>query len=122
MIAKHTQKDPKEYLPYLKKLQELDPYLMKYNINYDLKSYDDALIELSKAGDKYFDKCLELINQFELYDLAFELFQNQDDLFIILNEEYGKYLTGKKKYLEAGYAFLRNGSKDQEALKSFTVK
>ena len=37
MVAKHTQKDPKEYLPYLKKLQdlsEIDPILMKNQVNY----------------------------------------------------------------------------------------
>lgn len=50
MVAKQTQKDPKEFLPYLKKLQEMDPILMKFQINYDLKYYEDALIELSKVS------------------------------------------------------------------------
>ena len=49
MVAKHTQKDPKEFLPYLKKLQEMDPVWMKFQINYDLKYYEDALMELSKV-------------------------------------------------------------------------
>ena len=49
MVAKHTQKDPKEYLPYLKSLQELDPILCRYQINFDLKHYEDALFELSKV-------------------------------------------------------------------------
>ncbi len=49
MVAKHTQKDPKEYLPYLKSLQELDPVMMKYQVNFDMKHYEDALIELSKV-------------------------------------------------------------------------
>ena len=49
MVAKHTQKDPKEYLPYLKSLQEKESALMRYQINFDMKHYEDALIELSKV-------------------------------------------------------------------------
>ena len=47
MIAKHTQKDPKEYLKYLLELEEMktkDPIKMKYKINIDQKNYLGALI------------------------------------------------------------------------------
>lgn len=50
MVAKHTQKDPKEYLPYLKSLQDLEPILMKYKINHDLNHFEDALVELAKVN------------------------------------------------------------------------
>ena len=69
MCAKHTQKDPKEYLSYLNSLEEIkkkDIILMKYQINMDQKYYSDALIEISKGGDKYFDKCLQLIKDHKL--------------------------------------------------------
>jgi elongator complex protein 1 len=48
-VAKHTQKDPKEYLPYLKELQELEPVYMKYKIQKDLKQYNLALVELAQV-------------------------------------------------------------------------
>lgn len=63
LVAKHTQKDPKEYLPYLKSLQELEPTLMKYTIQKDLKQYNLALIELSKVFSLliYFRRILQNI-------------------------------------------------------------
>lgn len=118
MVAKHTQKDPKEYLPYLKKLQEMDPVFMRYQINFDLKDYDNALLELSKGEDKYFEKCLELITKYELYELALTLFHSNEPLFASVYEHYGNYLKGKKQYYEAGYAYLRS-KKEENALKCF---
>lgn len=120
MVAKHTQKDPKEYLPYLKRLKELDHYQMRYQINIDLKNYEDALTQLSKAGDKYFETCLELINKHELYELAFSLFQSDEKLFSAINHAYGQYLVSKKRHFEAGYALLRSEHL-KDALKCFTV-
>lgn len=48
-VAKHTQKDPKEYLPYLKALQELEPIYRKFKIQKDLKQYSLALAELAQV-------------------------------------------------------------------------
>jgi elongator complex protein 1 len=119
MVAKLTQKDPKEYLPHLRKLQEMDPVLMKYQINIDLKSYEDALVEISKGRETYFDKSLELINKYELFEKAFPLFQDNEQLYSHIYMNYAKYLEGKKNYIDAGYAFLR-AKNNEGALKNFT--
>ena len=123
MVAKHTQKDPKEYLPYLKKLQDLqdnDPILMKYQINIDLKFYGDALTELSKGGEKYFDKCVELINKHNLHEQAVTLFsKSEEKIYRAIYEQYGSYLKDvKKDILEAGWAYLK-ANKFAVSLKCF---
>ncbi len=120
LVAKFTQKDPKEYLPYLKKLQEMDSVLMKYQINMDLKNYEDALFELSKSEEKYFDLSIDLINKYELYEFAFTLFNKNNSLLKSIFEHYGEYLRSKKKFFEAGYAFLANNN-HQQAIESFKV-
>jgi elongator complex protein 1 len=77
MIAKHTQKDPKEYLKYLHELEEMkakDPIKMKYKINIDQKNYLGALKELSKGGEKYFDDAYKIINEHKLFDEALFLY------------------------------------------------
>ncbi len=118
MVAKHTQKDPKEYLPYLRKLQELDPILMKYQINIDLKYYEDALYEISKGGEIHFDKSLELIKSHNLYEKAFDHFKENESLFSTVCYNYGEFLMNKKSYFDAGYAYLR-GKNNQKALEAF---
>lgn len=113
MCAKHTQKDPKEYLSYLNKLQEIndkDPILMKYQINMDLKYHTDALIELSKGGLKHFDQVMDLVKKYELYDLGMNLFSNP--IYELQYEEIydakAKSLYDKKDILNAGIAFMRS--------------
>lgn len=50
MVASQTQKDPKEYLPYLETLRAInDPTQRKVTIFLDLKHYDRAIIEFSKV-------------------------------------------------------------------------
>lgn len=53
MAAEFTQKDPKEYVPYLEKLKSIaDLVERKYSINMDLKRYDRAVVVLSEGNDE----------------------------------------------------------------------
>ena len=51
MVAEKSQKDPKEYVPYLYELKSMDPVMMKFKINMDLKLFDKAVKKLAN-GDK----------------------------------------------------------------------
>eukprot|EP00831_Metopus_contortus_P037977 TRINITY_DN29914_c0_g1_i2.p1 TRINITY_DN29914_c0_g1~~TRINITY_DN29914_c0_g1_i2.p1 ORF type:complete len:150 (-),score=41.17 TRINITY_DN29914_c0_g1_i2:179-628(-) len=75
MVAKHTQKDPKEYLPYLKSLQILEPVYRRYQIQKDLKQFGKALFELSLDPEKYTSEAIELIEKYKLYEEALEYFK-----------------------------------------------
>ena len=97
MVAKHTQKDPKEYLKYLNELEEIkkvEPIKMKYKINMDQKNYLGALKELSKGGDKYFDEALNLIKKHNLYDEALSLYNSPlyENFYAKIYEIKGDYL------------------------------
>lgn len=125
MVAKYTQKDPKEYLPYLKKLQEMDPVQMKFNINYDLKFYEDAIFELSQvrkqiiqAQDKYFDQCLAVIEKHQLHEQSLKLFCKYENCFKKIWLSYGKLLESQSKLYEAGYAYL-NSDHNEKAFECF---
>ncbi len=120
MVAKHTQKDPKEYLPYLKKLQEMDPILMKFQINYDLKYYEEALSELGTGQEKYFEKCLQVIEKHQLYEYSLKLFCKNENCFYKIWQIYASYLESQAKFYEAGYAYLESNDFDK-SLQCFTV-
>jgi elongator complex protein 1 len=66
-LAKFTQKDPKEYLPYLNSLNDLPETERKYQICMDLKNFPKALEELVKGGESYKRKALDLIKNQKLY-------------------------------------------------------
>lgn len=63
LVATQTQKDPKEYVPYLNELKAMDPVMMKYKVHLDLKQYDKAVKKLSKGGEKYLDEALTIIKK-----------------------------------------------------------
>jgi elongator complex protein 1 len=46
MVAQHSQKDPKEYLPFLQQLQGLPKYVQRYTIDDFLGRHEKALENL----------------------------------------------------------------------------
>ena len=66
MVASQTQKDPKEYVPYLAMLKELpNADYQKYRIHLDLKEHERALEWLAKCSDddSYFEEAKQLIRK-----------------------------------------------------------
>jgi elongator complex protein 1 len=49
MVAQKSQKDPKEYLPYLSELQKLPVFLQRFKIDRDLGRWERALFNLSQV-------------------------------------------------------------------------
>ena len=94
----------------LEEIKKKDPILMKYQINIDQKFYSDALIELSKGGEKYFDKCMELIKQNKLYDLGLSLFNQpiNELLYSQIYEATGDYYENEKNYNNAAMCYIRS--------------
>jgi elongator complex protein 1 len=50
MVAQHSQKDPKEYLPLLARLRSLPPPLARYEVDVLLQRWPRALQHLAQAG------------------------------------------------------------------------
>jgi elongator complex protein 1 len=58
MIGQRSQKDPKEYLPFLASLQQIQPPpYQRYKIDMHLKRWHLALQNLSQAGSEHFTVC-----------------------------------------------------------------
>ena len=70
LVATQTQKDPKEYIPYLQSLRNMEPLYMQYTIQSDLKNFSEALSIISKGGEKYFDESLKMIKKNRLFKQA----------------------------------------------------
>jgi elongator complex protein 1 len=112
MVAQHTQKDPKEYLPYLQELSHMDEVDRRYRINLDLKRYDTALEELYKGGEQHYNSCIELIEKHNLYMLGLKLFENNSAKGIVLRS-FGNYLKKLGMHTEAGSMYWLAGELEQ---------
>lgn len=117
LVADKSQKDPKEYFPFLEELYELEENYQKFKIDSHLKRYKSALKHLAKLPDKV-EECLAFVQKHGLYSQAMKLFKCDSKEYKILSKAYGKYLTSKNKHKEAGIMYVKAGSLE-EALDSF---
>ena len=96
MIAQHSQKvrgiptilfpvgsaaddlgsqDPREYLPFLRELRQLDTFLQRFKIDDHLERYDSALRNLARAGSDKFDDVVAYVERHDLYATALEVYR-----------------------------------------------
>lgn len=107
MVAEKSQKDPKEYLPFLNDLKKLEENYMKYKIDLYLKRYKKALQSIVKCGESRYDEVVKLTDDQKLYTEALKYFNTNDELFRRISKLFATHLAGKKYYEEAGLVLFR---------------
>ncbi|KAF8942635.1 hypothetical protein BGZ47_006286 [Haplosporangium gracile] len=113
MVAQWSQKDPREYLPFLNELRTLEKYYQRYRIDDHLKKYKSALQNLSQAGEKYFNDCVSYIRQHNLYKDALKVFGANPTKHKAILQIYGDSLSVNGDYEQAGVAYTMAGDKDK---------
>ncbi|XP_071527963.1 putative elongator complex protein 1 [Panulirus ornatus] len=119
MVAEKSQKDPKEYLPFLNELKMLEENYRKYRINVHLRRFHKAL-ECLKDRDDHKEECLKLIESEKLYREALQIFSSSSDMNKAICEKYGDYLWSKLNYNEAGIMYTRANKLD-DAIKAYQL-
>ncbi|KAK7472275.1 putative elongator complex protein 1 [Stygiomarasmius scandens] len=109
LIAQHSQKDPREYLPFLRELRALDKHYQRFRIDDHLKRYTSALRNLNLAGTSYFDEALEYVERYQLYETALSIWKGTDQYKSIL-EVYGTWLFERKEFRQAASVFIEAGN------------
>lgn len=105
IVALNSQKDPKEFLPFLKSLECLPPAIMRYTIDLRLGRYESALRNIVSAGDAYHEDCMKLLNDNpQLFPLGLQLFNEPDKRNQIL-EAWGDHLSGEKCFEDAALTY-----------------
>ncbi|KAJ6653507.1 hypothetical protein lerEdw1_009179 [Lerista edwardsae] len=126
MVAEKSQKDPKEYLPFLNKLKEMEINYQRYSIDKYLKRYPKALRHLSKCealflpGAEHFSEFLNLVKDQNLYTEALKLYLPDTEECKVISSAYGDYLIQKHLPEQAGLIFFRCGAFDK-ALDAFLM-
>jgi elongator complex protein 1 len=109
MVATQTQKDPREFLPYLNSLKEMEPEYMKFKVQYDLKEFELALQMISEADVKYFKEALAMIKKQRLYRQALRHYKDFPDLLKEIKIAFADYLHDRKYFEEAGLMYKYAG-------------
>ncbi|XP_068634801.1 elongator complex protein 1 [Aristolochia californica] len=106
IVALNSQKDPKEFLPFLQGLDHMQPLIMKYTIDLRLHRYESALKHIFLAGEAYYRDCISLIkNNPQLFPLGVQLFSDGHKRCEVL-ESWGDYLYEQKSFEDAATNYL----------------
>ncbi|KAL6117335.1 elp1 [Pungitius sinensis] len=109
MVAEKSQKDPKEYLPFLNMLKSLETNYQRYTIDKHLKRYRKALHHLSKCGDEHFHEALQLVKEQKLYSEALRLYAADGAKHKALSCIYAEHLMEQQQAEQAGLLLWRCG-------------
>ena len=115
-VAQKSQKDPKEYIPFLNELNQLDQHYAKYKIDVHLKRFQKAIEHISNlSGDQEkFQECLQLIQKHELFEQGMNSFNGKDEkCHMKICVLYGDHLRIKGKFMDASLMYERGGDFQQ---------
>ncbi|KAK0328385.1 putative elongator complex protein 1 [Friedmanniomyces endolithicus] len=118
LVAQQSQKDPREYLPYLQGLSDMQPLRQQYTVDNDLKRYRKALARLHSIGE--FEELKEYMAKHELYSASVDLYRYDSARLSELMRLFAAYLCSRNRYKEAGiaYEYVQDHSSAYEAYRS----
>lgn len=109
LVAQQSQKDPKEYLPFLRALHKQSLIRRKFEIDSYLKKYTKALQHISELGDEAFDELLDFVVDHELYKEALSIYKYSTEKQDAILKLYASYLQGKMEYSQSGLIYEHLG-------------
>ncbi|XP_049535614.1 elongator complex protein 1 [Anopheles darlingi] len=115
-VATKSQKDPKEYLPFLNELKRMDEDYRKYRIDCHLKRYDRALPHIARyeTDDARFEEALALIVTHNLYSIALECYRDRNEQYYrTICERYADHLRKTGKQADASLMYERANNVQQ---------
>ncbi|XP_060212640.1 elongator complex protein 1 isoform X2 [Lycium barbarum] len=118
IVALNSQKDPKEFLPYLQELENMPIVLMRYNIDLRLQRFEAALQHIVSAGDAYFEDSMILMKKNpQLFPSGLRLVTDSVKRNQVL-EAWGDHLSFTKCFEDAAATYLCSSCLDK-ALKAY---
>ncbi|OAA44291.1 elongator complex protein [Metarhizium rileyi] len=111
LVAQQSQRDPREYLPFIQNLHVLPELRRKFEIDDHLARRPKALSHLQALNA--FDEFCTYTTKHSLYQDALRLYRYEPARLQSITNLYAAYLESKSSYREAGLAYesLQNYAK-----------
>lgn len=111
LVAQQSQRDPREYLPFIQNLHKLSEVRRKFEIDDHLARRTKALVHLQTLDS--FDELCNYTTKHTLYQDALRLYRYDAQRLNTLTDLYAAYLESTSAFREAGLAYesLQNYSK-----------
>lgn len=118
LVAQQAQRDPREYLPFLRRLQQLPELRRYYEIDNYLGRFAKALRHLHSL--KAYDELRAYAIKHALYVEALQLYKYQPEQLQDITHVYADYLSDQSKHKDAAVAY-ESLSLYKEAHKSYQL-
>ncbi|GAA5945114.1 hypothetical protein JCM3775_000913 [Rhodotorula graminis] len=118
VVAQQSQKDPREYLPFLRALRALPPSLQRHQIDDHLGRHASALRNLAQAGDEHFDDAVRYAAKHALWEVAHEVYEAEPSKYETILCAHAEDLFDKSNYPEAALLF-QLGNEPEKALLAY---
>jgi elongator complex protein 1 len=111
LVAQQSQRDPREYLPFLQDLHRLPEFRRRFVIDDHLERWEKAVTHLKELDT--FDEFCTYTTKHKLFQLALRLYRYNDDRLRRLSGLYAIHLESISDFKQAGlmYESLGNHSK-----------
>lgn len=109
LVAQQSQRDPREYLPFIQHLHSLPPLRRNFEIDDHLSRREKALVHLKDLDS--FDELCNYTVKHNLFHPALQLYRYDAPRLEILTALYASHLESTSAFREAGLAY--------ESLKNF---
>ncbi|KAJ5812211.1 hypothetical protein N7474_008512 [Penicillium riverlandense] len=103
LVAQQAQMDPREYLPFLRKLQQLPELRRQFEIDNHLSRFAKALKHLHALNSH--EEIQPYIIKHVLYKEALDIFKYEREHQREITLIYGEYLQDQSKYKDAAIAY-----------------
>ncbi|KAI1418114.1 IkappaB kinase complex, IKAP component [Hypoxylon sp. FL1857] len=100
LVAQQSQRDPREYLPFIQNLHQLPDLRRKFAIDDHLGRHEKALAHLQSL--QAHKEAQDYTVKHALYASALKLYRYDQPNLTILTGLYAKYLESKSRFREAG--------------------
>ncbi|KAI0542126.1 IKI3 family-domain-containing protein [Xylaria digitata] len=103
LVAQQSQRDPREYLPFIQNLHQLPKLRMKFVIDDHLNRHEKALSHLKDIHAH--QEAQDYTVKHSLYSAALQLYRYDATNLAILRGLYATHLESRSKYREAGLIY-----------------
>lgn len=103
LVAQQSQRDPREYLPFIQTLHQLPELRRRFTIDDHLNRREKALQHLHALN--VFEEVQNYTTKYKLYQTALRLYRYDAERHRILTGLYANYLESQSKNREAGLAY-----------------
>lgn len=103
LVAQQSQRDPREYVPFIQNLHQMPQLRRQFAIDDHLGRREKALGHLQSL--QAFDEVRTYTTKHRLYQTALNLYRYDEPRLKILTDLYGSHLESNSKFRDAGLSY-----------------